>query len=90
MDSDSDMEPDDDDFMPESDESSDETVSVVLNNERTPSTSAGIRGRRGGRGRNRGKGASRGKGGGVSLCIVTLLMMTTRTTVTGLPVKNVK
>ena len=56
MDSDSDMEPDDDDFMPESDESSDETVSVVLHNERTSSTSAGIGGRRGGRGRNRGRG----------------------------------
>lgn len=42
MDSDNDREPDDDNFMPESDESSDETVSIVLNNEPTPSTSAGI------------------------------------------------
>ena len=64
MASDSDREPDDNDFMPESDESSDETVSIVLNNEPTPLTSAGIQGRRGGGGSNRGRGASRGRGGG--------------------------
>ena len=64
MDSDNDREPDDDNFKPESDESSDETVSIVLSNEPTPSTSAGIWGRRGGGGRNRGRGASRGRGGG--------------------------